>query len=201
MLPRQFKYGFHLICLVAFLFFFACPTQGMYDPHHNYIKMPVSKKTLSVNIAEIVKEDIIEHEGFRSTPYMDVTGHAIGYGTHDFPEGTQSITREQAERYLERDIGRVIAGLDRNIKWWRDQSLTTRKALINMGYNMGISGLLKFKKALKYLELGMHTKAALEVLYSNGETQKTKTPYWKATGDRAYDVAMMISGGSVAAYV
>lgn len=201
MLPRQFKYGFYLFCLFAFTLLFACPTQGMYDPHHNYIRIPISKKTLSVDIAQEVKRDIMEHEGFSSTPYMDVTGYAIGYGTHNFPKGKRHVTEEEAEKYLMRDIHEVIGGLDRNIKWWRDQNIKTQKALINMAYNMGISGLLKFKKALKYLEEGMHTRAALEVLFSNGETQKSKTPYWKATGDRAYEVAMMISSGGVARYV
>ena len=59
-------------------------------------------------------------------------------------------------------------------------------ALVDMAFNLGIGGLLKFKKMLSWLGVGNYTQAATECLASK---------YAKDTSERAVRIARLIEKG------
>lgn len=103
------------------------------------------------------------HEGFRSKIYVDTTGHrTIGYGTNL----EVGITKEQAEGLLFGELKNLAEELT-SINPWVDDLLPARYAvLLNMAYNLGIKGLLRFRKMWAALEKRNFAEAADEMMDS-----------------------------------
>lgn len=102
-------------------------------------------------------------EGFREKPYLDTMGHlTIGYGINL----ENGITEREASMILEERVRKIRTRLPFTIKFFKNLSPTRQDVLINMAYNLGISGLLKFKKMLQALEEKHYEKAAKEMLDS-----------------------------------
>ena len=92
-----------------------------------------------------------QEEGFRSKPYLDSRGVlTIGFGT-DLDEG---ITKAEGE-YLLRE--RLRSAMERLRMAWEPfsrQPPRIQSALLDMAYNLGTEGLLKFHDMLAALEAG-----------------------------------------------
>ena len=84
-------------------------------------------------------------EGFRSTPYRDSRGHlTVGYGLNL----EAGITETEARAVLAIRADSTLAKLDRRLTWFRAAPSNHRVALADMGYELGIDGLLKFDRFL-----------------------------------------------------
>lgn len=79
---------------------------------------------------------------------------------------TNSITKEQAFYLLRHDIDKVKKQLDKNLPWWKNLNEDRQYVLIDMCFQMGIDGLLKFKKMLQHLSTGYYKQAADELMDS-----------------------------------
>lgn len=133
-----------------------------------------------MSIVDLIKH----HEGFVSHAYTDSLGYlTIGYGRLIDRARGGGITVEEAEHLLRNDIERTEHGLDAQIPWWRNLSPTRRLALVDMAFNLGVDGLLTFRKMLAALEDGDYHRAATEALDSRWADQ---------VGRRAEDVAFML---------
>jgi lysozyme len=100
------------------------------------------KKEINMNI-ELLKV----HEGFRGMPYKCSEGFdTIGYGT------LLPLSEKEAEMLLRYRLGMVETSLQDNIDFYDDLPVEIRGVLLNLGYQLGITGLLKFRKTLVYLE-------------------------------------------------
>lgn len=123
-------------------------------------------------------------EGFRAKPYRCTAGKlTIGYGRNLDDVG---IDRKEAEVLLHEDVVRVAQRLNHEIPWWCALSDARREALVNMAFNLGVEGLLNFKKMLAALKVGLYQLAASEALDS----------LWaKQVGDRAKRIAVAIREG------
>jgi lysozyme len=98
-----------------------------------------------------LKDDLIRDEGLRLRPYKCTQGRwTIGYGRNLDDVG---ITRAEAEAMLAFDIARVRTDLDRALPWWRQLDERRQDALANMAFQLGVSGLLGFRKMLAALEV------------------------------------------------
>lgn len=108
-------------------------------------------------------EQIKRHEGLKLHPYKCTAGKTtIGYGRNLDDKG---ITASEAEEMLLTDMCEVeerlfteglLSGLN-----------DARKAvLINMGYQLGLSGLFKFKKMIAAVDRKEYELAAKEMLAS-----------------------------------
>lgn len=108
-------------------------------------------------------EQIKRHEGLKLHPYKCTAGKTtIGYGRNLDDKG---ITASEAEEMLLTDMCEVeerlfaeglLSGLS-----------DARKAvLINMGYQLGVSGLFKFKKMIAAVDRKEYELAAKEMLNS-----------------------------------
>lgn len=97
-------------------------------------------------IADKIKAD----EGFSSHPYTCTEGYlTIGYGRN---LDTKGISEYEAEMMLMSDIADTTNRLKGVIKSWFHLPDTIQYVLINMGFQMGIIGLLGFKNMLKAIE-------------------------------------------------
>ncbi len=61
--------------------------------------------------------------------------------------------------------------LDQYIPWWRSLSDPRQRALLNMSYQLGVSGLLKFSRMLGCLQTGDWSGAYKNALDSNWAQQ------------------------------
>jgi lysozyme len=69
------------------------------------------------------------------------------------------------------DVAHFKSDLSRNIPWWSDLSEPRSAVLLDMAFNMGIGGLLKFKKTLSLIEQGEYVDASIEMLSSRWARQ------------------------------
>lgn len=125
--------------------------------------------------------DLKLDEGLRLKPYRDSVGKlTLGIGRNLDDVG---ISEAEAEYLLGNDIDRTIADLNRLLPWWQGLDDTRRRVLLNMGFNLGVPGLLKFKNTLQAVQDGRYQDAAKGMLASKWARQ---------VGDRAKRLAEMM---------
>ena len=113
-------------------------------------------------------DQIKQDEGFREHSYVCTAGKlTIGYG-YNLEQG---MSEEIAEIILEACIRNVFDEIKRKLSYWMWLPLECRAVLVNMGYQMGVSGLLKFKNMLKHMENDEWEEAADEMLDSKWARQ------------------------------
>lgn len=133
-----------------------------------------------------LKEWLKKCEGFRGFPYRDTVGKlTIGYGRNLDDLG---ITEAEADLMLDNNIKECKALLSAFF-WYYSQEPAVQDALVNMCFNLGLKGLLGFKKMIYYLNEHNMPRAALEALDSK---------WAKQVGKRATDIALIIREGSYA---
>lgn len=117
-------------------------------------------------------EDMIsmikDHEGFRRQPYKDTTGHlTIGYGTNL----EAGISERQADALLWIHIeDRILKPLQHH-GWFSKLDDTRKAVIIDMAYNLGLTGLLSFRNMINAIENNNYKKAADEMKNSLWYTQ------------------------------
>ena len=82
-----------------------------------------------------------------------------------------SIPEERVLECLNKDIDIICADLDRALPWWRELDGVRQRVLVNMGFNLGLTRLLKFKKFLAALEKKDYETAAIEMMDSRWAVQ------------------------------
>jgi lysozyme len=92
-------------------------------------------------------EQLLEqHEGRVRRLYKCSAGfNTIGVG-HNLD--ANPISDRAIDVILEDDLEQVFRQLDEWIPWWRGEDEVRRAALIDLTFNMGISGFMKFKNTL-----------------------------------------------------
>ncbi len=107
---------------------------------------------------------IKQHEGFKSTVYQCTEGYdTIGYG---FAIKDLKIDEDIAELILIRKLGDLQDRISHAFEWFDSANETVRDVVINMCYQLGISGFSKFKKTIYYLETEQYEEASIEMLDS-----------------------------------
>ncbi len=126
-------------------------------------------------------EMIKRHEGLKLKPYRCTAGKlTIGYGRNLDDRG---ITEHEAELLLATDLAQITGELDRYLPWWQSLPQAAKEVLVDMAYNLGTSGLLKFKKTLAALQAKRWKEAAIEMLNSR---------WAKQVGPRAIELSVII---------
>lgn len=103
---------------------------------------------------------IMGNEGFSHTPYLDTENNwTIGYGhnlgaNHGEPrEGCAQYkclwwSREWAYYQLSDDVAWVHSRLDANYDCYRSLPMKGKVVMLDLGYNVGVTGALRFEKFL-----------------------------------------------------
>ena len=132
---------------------------------------------------EKLQSEIESDEGFMQYPYKDTRGYlTIGFGIN---LTTTGITKEEARWITKNRLLAVHDALVDRLPVFKTLDENRQRALVNMAYNMGIDGLLKFKKMIAALEANDYEAAADEAGNSLWATQ---------VGDRAKRLIGVIRG-------
>ena len=126
---------------------------------------------------------IARHEGYSQFIYTDTVGmQTIGYGINL----NVGLTEKAAHVLMAYRISTIREHLKYAFPSFNQLSGNRQDVLIDMAYNLGISGLLKFKKMLFAINDNNYSKAAEEMLDSTWSGQ---------VGDRAKELAIMMEDG------
>jgi len=105
-------------------------------------------------------------EGCRLTAYKDTVGvWTVGYGHAHVAPGTV-WTQAQAEAQLIADVAKHNAELAEKLPWVASLDPVRRRVLQNMGFNLGVNGLLGFKNTLEAVRTGRYNQASAGMLAS-----------------------------------
>ena len=120
-----------------------------------------------------------EHEGFRGQPYDDHLGNpTIGYGT------LLPLSKAESVMLLRHRLISKAEELFERSEIYRQASEEVRFVVLNMAYQLGVNGVLKFRLMWRALEQHDYRKASVEMLDSRWATQ---------TPNRAFALAKIMS--------
>ncbi len=140
---------------------------------------------MEAKLMDRIKEQLVRHEGLRLKPYRCTAGKlTIGIGRNLDDCG---ITQSEAyvmlindimncEKQLQAKIPDIYNGLDE----------VRKSVLLNMCFNLGISGLLGFKNTLEFIKVGDWERAANNMLVSR---------WAKQVGRRAIELSELMRKG------
>lgn len=140
---------------------------------------------MEAKLMDRIKEQLVRHEGLRLKPYRCTAGKlTIGIGRNLDDSG---ISQSEAyimlindimncEKQLQQKIPDIYNGLDE----------VRKSVLLNMCFNLGISGLLGFKNTLAFVKAGDWERAANNMLVSR---------WAKQVGRRAIELSELMRKG------
>lgn len=121
-----------------------------------------------------LEQRIIEHEGIKKSVYKDSLGlWTIGIGFLVDPSKNAGLSVEECMMILRSRIKNLEQQL-LQYKWFTIQDVVRQGCLIELAYNMGIQGLLKFEKFLGFMGERKCSAAAKELIASKWYTQVGK---------------------------
>ena len=124
---------------------------------------------------------IKHHEGFRSKVYKCTEGYdTIGYG---FAIKDLELDKDISEMILMQKLDNLMTRIGKTFVWWRSADSTVRDVVVEMCYQLGVSGFSKFKKTIGHLENKRYSKASAEMLDSR---------WAKQTPNRALELSNLI---------
>jgi lysozyme len=113
-------------------------------------------------------DQILLDEGFREKPYRCTEDYlTVGHGINL----DAGITEEESKLIVLHRLKKLDVSLQRNLDWYKTAPSELQNVLCSMGYQLGVSGLLKFKKALAAMEAKDYETAAAELLDSRWSRQ------------------------------
>ena len=117
--------------------------------------------------------DLIKrHEGYRPKVYKDHLGfETIGIG---FKVSELYLDEEICDRILVQKLSSLELRITQKFDWYANSHSIVKSVVLNMCYQMGLSGFSKFKKTIKLLSEGELYKASIEMLDS--KWAKVQTP-------------------------
>ena len=109
------------------------------------------------------------HEGYRSRVYKCTEGFdTIGYG---FAIKDLELDEDIAEEILMQKVEKLIKRVRAKFDWLDSVPHEVQGVLVEMSYQMGLSNVSKFKKALHAMQMLQWKKAADEMLDSRWAKQ------------------------------
>lgn len=131
-------------------------------------------------------EQLRIHEGVREKVYLCSAGYeTIGVG-RNISESGLGLSSDEIDYLLSNDIKRCQQELEFNFDWFKELDDVRRDAMINLCFNIGVTSLKKFSKAIAAMNVHDYETAAMEFLDSRWASQ---------VGTRALDVTDMIRTG------
>ena len=120
-----------------------------------------------MNLDKVI-EELKQDEGFEGMPYEDSLGiPTIGYGIK------LPLSEEEAEILLKHRLDKKILEISEKEPFFLDLPETAQEIIANMAYQLGVGGVLRFKKMWEALKNRDYQKAADEMLDSNWAREQT----------------------------
>lgn len=135
-----------------------------------------------------IKTQLHRDEGVKDHAYVDSEGYlTIGVGRLIDKRKGGRLTPREIEFLLDNDIEEKEDELRAKLPWYDDLDEARRGVLLNMAFNLGVDGLLKFARTLESVKLGRYAAAAEQMLQSKWATQ---------VGDRAVRLSKQMRSGT-----
>jgi lysozyme len=113
---------------------------------------------VSLALARLVTE-----EGFRAIPYTDTTGNlTIGYGCNLSAGWSQAL----AANVLSYQLAQVLNAVQ-GLPWWHPEEPVRGSVILDLGFNLGVTGLLHFPNMLAAYAIKDWTAASAQLLDSD----------------------------------
>lgn len=111
---------------------------------------------------------IHDEEGYRAKPYRCTSGAlTIGIG-YNLDAG---MPFDEAVLLMRHRIDKIRRALLERLEWFPKLNEARQAALLSMAYQMGLSGLLSFKRTLASMAAGDYEQASREMLESRWARQ------------------------------
>tara|TARA_Y100001963_G_scaffold17885_1_gene22105 strand:- start:55 stop:480 length:426 start_codon:yes stop_codon:yes gene_type:complete len=138
-------------------------------------------------MSERLIQQLKVHEGVEAFAYHCTANKlTIGVGRNIDKDGGLGLSEDEIDYLLKNDIYRCRKELSETFSWFDDLDEVRQDAIVNLHFNLGLTRLLGFKKALAFMESGDYLLAAEEFLDSQWRNQ---------VGNRAIEVTDMIRDG------
>lgn len=146
-------------------------------------------------LIEIVKEDLVRHEGYVTEIYLDSEnlptfgiGHLVTEDDMEYtwPVGTP-VTDERILQVFHDDCDIAYSDACALVLNFAGQTVNAQRVLVNMSFNLGRSRLGQFKKFLKAVNEGDYQKAADEMINSK---------WYHQVGNRSKELVEIMRGGA-----
>ena len=127
---------------------------------------------MAERVVTCIEDQLRLDEGERLTAYQDHLGYwTIGVGRLIDDRKGGGISPAESTMLLRHDIERVESAIDSALPWASTLDPVRKAALINMGFQLGVSGLLKFAQTLAAVKAGDYRAAADGMLASRWASQ------------------------------
>jgi lysozyme len=125
-------------------------------------------KTIIKFLGKKMNKDLIEsikqHEGYVGVVYKDSLGiDTIGYG---FAIKDLELDEDICEIILERKLKQLEDMINLKFSWYKYMPQEIKDVVMEMCYQLGVTGVSKFKKTIAYLQNKQWEKASVEMLDS-----------------------------------
>tara|TARA_R100000988_G_C3907697_1_gene120435 strand:+ start:136 stop:561 length:426 start_codon:yes stop_codon:yes gene_type:complete len=114
-----------------------------------------------------LKEQIAKHEGYEPKVYKCTNGYdTIGYG---FAIKDLYMDKEVADLILDQKINKLLKRISADEDWgdwFLEKPQVIQEVLINMIYQIGFSGVKRFRKTIQYIKDDNFLMASEEMLDS-----------------------------------
>ena len=138
-----------------------------------------------MNLLPLISE-LRRDEGVVAHAYQDSLGYwTIGVGHLIDKRKGGKMPDVIIDMLLRYDIDEKVAELNEKLPWWGFLDEPSQRVIVNMAFNLGVEGLLEFKKFMDALKDGDRNRAASEMLDSKWAEQ---------VGARATRLATIIRG-------
>jgi lysozyme len=129
----------------------------------------MSTETIDWTKSKALKEQLELHEGKRSLPYLCTAGKTtIGIGRNLTDRG---LSEDEIELLFQNDVALIQVQLDSALPWWRSLSERRQLVILDMCFNLGITRLMEFHRTLAFIQKGLFTEAAVQMLSSKWAKQ------------------------------
>ena len=120
-------------------------------------------------------QSVKKHEGYRNKVYKDTLGkRTVGVGhlcVEDFWEDNKEYEEKFLMTILEHDLQTAIKGSDRLLRDCPVLDDLAKEIIIEMVFQLGETGVSKFKNMIKALKIPDYQTAAIEMLDSRWAKQ------------------------------
>ena len=127
-----------------------------------------------MNMERLMKS-VKANEGFRNSVYKDTLGkRTVGYGhlcVEDHWEDNREYTVPELERVLEADLNNAIQGAEELCSDCPDLRDQAKEIIVEMVFQLGKTGVSKFRNMWKALKVPDYPTAAKEMLDSRWAKQ------------------------------
>lgn len=156
--------------------------QGLALGYHKIVKALADG--VKKDCKAIATTQLMKHEGFEPRPYRCTAGKlTIGFGIN---LETEAISYEVALLWLENKVEECDKLLSKELSFYMELTDNRKSVLINMCFNLGFKGFMKFKRMISALEIEDYKTASKEMVQSRWASQ---------VGNRAIELQKLMENG------